>query len=312
MNWRSIHAMFVAVLLLFVSGSMKQDTVVSGMPMVDPDVTIHFRGLMLFENCTTGLHEQLVRILSDAMYHKVTIMYQGPGFPDLTEWVPSESASGLRRVHTKGEDLSLQVWNKVDENPLDANVTWRNTPWNIKDLHRGSSNLGDFIPVPNAFGPTFTLNKGDFIGTSTTLDFVSLLKTIPSNLVYTDFDATFDLDPRQVAVLKAANLAPGVSLNPRVLRKPGAGERKWEIYVMNEPDSDHVCGYHFLEYYKGFKYERGDVPIEKMYAAKPSVPGLDPCDYTAQAQAVSRADQKGQQSAAAIETRPCIPITFAP
>jgi len=312
MNWRSIHAMFVAVLLLVLSGSMKHGTVVSGMSMVDPDVTIHFHGLMVFENCTTGLHEQLVRMHSDAMYHKVTIMFEGPGFPNLTEWVPTESMSGLRRLHTKGEALSLQVWNEVDENPVDANVTWRNPPWNIKDLHRGSSSLGDFIMAPNAFGPTFTLNKGDFSGmASTHLDFVSLLKTIPDKTVYTEFDATLNLDVGQVAVLKAINLAPGVSLTPRVLRKPGATDRKWKIYVTNEPDSDHVCGYHFLEYYRGFKYSGGDVPIEKMYAAKPTVSGLDPCDYTAQAQAVSREHQKGHQRAA-IETRPCIPITFAP
>jgi hypothetical protein len=266
--------------------------------MTDPDITIHFHGLMVFENCTTGTHEQLVRLHSDAAYHKVRILITGPGYSQSYEW---------GRDHTKGEVLKFEVWK--DDEPIPPSVDWQlPTPYDIKNLHARSASLGEFMRIEDAFGPAFTTNAGYFSGVRPPInvDFVSIVRTRSNIPVPAEVEAKVTLSDGQVAVLTADHLQPGVELGPFRLQKPGDTERKWEIHVTNEPDTDHICGYHFLEYYKGFKYSnRPDVPVAIRYAAKPTVMGSGPCDSRPTA-----AEMKKLQGMAAIETRPCIPISY--
>ena len=220
---------------------------------------------------------------------------------------------------------------------MTASATWATgKPYTITDLHPKSPTLGELHRLPDAFGPTFTVHAGTFsCRGDIPIEFVSSTKTIyaraPKFVV-----ATIDLrDDEQLGLLTATGL-------PHVpLRKPKVGEPKWEIEVSNDPDLGHVCGFHFAYYYDGFRLRNGTqdvaVPEEMKYVAKSRGAGPDPCEARTsmfdQAEARHEEGQAGANrlgmslrrvsslrvlpalkstspTTMAIETRPCIPISY--
>ena len=283
------------VAILFVVGFLRPVTVVSGKAnAAEPDITITFRGLMVFDQLSG--HVQVVRLHSDADHHTVNIRVVGPGFPDGVDW---------GRNLPKGVSLQFEV---LAEPALPPSASWGSlVPFNIKTLHPTSVTLGEFTRKRDGFGPVFTFNAGTFDGMEPeNVDFISQLNPrVRNQRVPTLVEATIlTLDTGQIGYLT------GDGLDPFRLPKP-EGATKWKITVSNEPDFNHVCGYHFRQYYKGFEYTRsGPVGYTAQYYAVPTTPTAGPCDGSHTQTMTLDEIVKGKQTPQAIETRPCIPISY--
>ena len=313
------RGIYMMLALFFAVSSMTRGTAVSGMPMAvsgrqmtspTDDITIYFYGLMVFEDCTSGTHPQMVRLHSGAANHIVSIWFKGPGYHHLTQW---------GSVYPKDATLKLEVWN--DRGPLGNEVVWPRPemrdkiPFNIRGLYAA----GELRIDSSAFGPTFTLNRGSFVGDGPQpVKFVSYVSEKPPETVPTAVTGTINLaDTGEVALLSGEHLPPGITLPTMRIRKPVMGEPKWEIHVFVEPTSEHSClGYHFGEYYKGFGFATGPVPEALQYIAKPVVAAgtLDPCDPRPSADEIKKHKEVMNQRESAkqrffvIDTRPCIPV----
>ena len=314
----------VLVVSIFAVGFMGRVTPIpSSLAAAEPDIVIRFRGLMVFDKEPRG-GEQVVRLHSDADDHKVSIRIKGPEFDDFMDW---------GHDYPKGADLKFEVVNR--DGPVAASASWATRkPYKIADLHPESATLGELYRIPDAFGPTFTFHAGTFSsGGDIPIEFVSTVKTVYATAPRFVL-ATIDLrDDQELGLLTGAGL-------PRVpLRKPKVGEPKWEIDVSNDPDLGHVCGYHFIHYYDGFRFRKGtqelDVPADMKYVAKPTGKGVDPCDARPQSFDQVEKRKEGQTSTnrmgltfrpvsdlrvvpalkstgpavRMIPTRPCIPIS---
>ena len=185
-------------------------------------------------------------------------------------------------------------------------------PFDIKSLHPSSYSVGDFVKKvdANGFGPIFTFNAGTFsVKEPKQMDFISVLDytghlDLP---VPTYVEATIEtVRTGQIGSLTADSL-----LDPVFLTRP-TGATKWKIIVRNEPDYNHVCGYHFREYYKGFEYTRtGPLDYTAQYVARlrRTSPQQGPCDFR---HSPLTLDQTigAEKRVTAIETRPRIPILY--
>lgn len=285
----------VLIAMLVVVGLLSPGTAGSNKafaPDPDPDIKITFRGLMVFDVLRGGV--QVVSLHHDAEHHMVNIRVIGPDFPDGIDW---------GRDLPKGVALHFDV---VANPPLPPSASWPSQmPFDIKGLHPGSASDGIFRRIPNAFGPIFTFHAGTFDGKKLLdLDFVSTLSPPKLKIkVPTFVEATITLDAGQVGYLT------GNGLQPLTLRKP-ADKDKWLIQVSNEPDYNHVCGYHFREYYRGFDHTMsGPIHPLREYNAIPSYPMAGPCDPHSQPMTLDEI-VGGKQEKKAIETRPCIPLTY--
>lgn len=297
--WARGAAGFVAS--LFVVGLLSPRAVVSSKAIEEePDITITFRGLMVFDSLSANV--QVVRLHSDAEHHIVNIRVVGPDFPQGVDW-----------GHDLPKGVALQF--EVRARPrLPDSANWGSSlvrPFDIKTLHRNSADLGDFIRKPdaNGFGPIFTFKAGSFsVKEPKQMDFISVLDPtghldLP---VPTFVEATVAaLGTGQIGYLTASS-----SLDPFPLTKP-TGATKWKITVSNEPDYSHVCGFHFREYYKGFEYTRtGPLDYPEQYVAKLRTLQQGPCDVPHPSPLTLDQTIKGEKRKTAIETRPCIPISY--
>jgi hypothetical protein len=292
----SVNGVAVLGAILFVGGLLSPGTVVSGRATAQEppaDIKIIFRGLMVFDQPRSRV--QVVRLHNDAEHHNVNIRIYGPSFPDGVDW---------GRDLPKGTALQFDI---VAEPPLSPSAKWDSgLLLNInKDLHKNSTSNGDFGRKPNGLGPIFTLNAGTFFGRKPAdMNFVSILSPdVEKKDISTFVEATIDLKGGQIGCLTGDYLDPFWLLEPR-------GDVKWTIVISNEPDYNHVCDYHFRQYYKAFEYTKtGPVNYLSQYeATTKSMSG--PCD-TLHAQPLTLDEVRTtRQEEKAIPTRPCIPITY--
>ncbi len=289
------------VAVVLVVGLLNPGTVSSRAIAPDPlpDITVTFRGLMVFDQLRNGV--QVVRLHHDAEHHKINIRVVGPDFPDGVDW---------GRDLLKGVALQFEV---LASPALPPNASWGSSvlrPFDIKPLHPSSVSLGDFVKRADGFGPIFTFKAGTFkLGEpQVRMDFVSVLDPIGrrDQPVPTFVEATISsLGSGQIGYLT------GDGLDPFPLTKPSETPIKWKITVSNEPDYNHVCGYHFREYYKGFEYSAaGPVDYAAQYVAKLTRLTMGPCDVPHPPPLALDEVVRGKQRVTAIETRPCIPISY--
>jgi|GEM_PF-2526692 len=296
------------VAILFVVGLLSPGRVMSGKASAaDPDITITFRGLMVFDQLRG--HVQVVELHSAADDHKVNVKVTGPDFPDGVDWGRNLSA-GVRLQFDVLADPALPP--SADWAPAIPELP---APFDIKKLHKSSEGVGNFQPKPGVFGPIFTFNAGIFNPKEPILhlDFVSLLSPrVVDEIVPTAVEAKIGtLGNGQVGYLIGTGLKPFPLRKPGKDPKTGKDEPKWNITVSNEPDYDHVCGYHFREYYKGFEYSRtGPIDPNSQYDAVLHTPSMGPCDRPHSQPLKLDEILTGKYKQTAIETRPCIPISY--
>lgn len=287
-----VRAALASVALLLPFGLVGPGNAVPvGPAMADPDIKIVFYGLMVFDAPANGT--QVIRLHSGADGHQVHIQINGPGYDRPYEWASA---------YPKNSSLNFAVATETGISPDRARFPDQ-MPYNMRGLHGHSDTLGDLVMDDNAFGPILTLHAGDFAQLDPEKDvvFMNSVKTTNPVSVTKSVQASIDLQSGEIGVYLSGNVPGGDPLPMVFLRKPPAGTRKWKIEVSVQPDFAHICGYHFTHYYDGFRFKKTpqappiEIPPWLKYRATKG--GDSPCD--SQVNIIT-----------AIETRPCIPISF--
>jgi hypothetical protein len=298
-----VPATLASLALLLVVGLVSLGNAAPASRMSEgPDFTINFYGLMVFAEPHDDM--QLIRLHSEAPGHLAHIRISGPGYDHGYEW---------SIAYPKNAALDFSILGNGGISPNRARFSGTK-PYNFAKLHEGLSLLMD----EDAFGPSFTFHAGDFAEHGNAkVDFINKGVTT-TETVSTMVQATITLKADEIGGFLTGKV-PGHDPLPEVFLVKPTGSTKWTIDVSVEPDLGHICGYHFKHYYQGIKFKNAQgkpesVPTPLQYIAKKNGVGDSPCgdEGLTLKEMIQDKDKKPRKTREqnAIETRPCIPISF--
>jgi hypothetical protein len=274
--------------IVFVLSFAGRNAAVPKRAAEEPDIVIHFYGLMVFGDVVGG--QEVVRLNAHAQNHRLSIETKGPLDVHFHEWADE---------YKDDSNPTLEV-TKSDHSPAN-DAEWGASmprPFPIAVLHPETAQLGKLSIKNEKLKPTFTVNSGTFSGTS----------VIDWRCIYFEnqaHDSDNHRDDAPQEVVAKIYLGGGTAV---LKRKTSSGVesisligRPWEINVLVEPKPGHEHDeYHFVYYYRSFEMKKGssnsDIEKSKRYRAKRRDPGQDHCP--------------AEFTLFGIPERPCIPIWF--
>jgi hypothetical protein len=252
----------------------------------DSHIYITFRGLMVFDK-EMSAGKQIVRLESGERDHQIAIRIKCPTCDSYLNWGHDYPQDANITLTVSGGTVIAPRWTT----PL---------PFEIASLHlRDRPSEGELIMLADKFTPTIEVNTGTFSRDELKTTYFS--RDSEPDTPDSSQPRVIKLDVRiqegQRAVLSAKEPLKRIEV--------GAGGAEWFIEVNNTPDLSGVCDYyHFTFYYDGLGFlKNGRIkPVDpsKRYKAKGRGMESDDCPK----------DKDQKFHVKAIETRPCIPISY--